>query len=29
VGGPFERVDMDILELPKTEKGNKYIMVVI
>ena len=27
VGGPFERIGVDILEMPKTEQGNSYIIV--
>ena len=27
VGGPFERIGVDILEMPKTERGNSYIVV--
>ena len=27
VGGPFERIGVDILEMPKTERGNSYIIV--
>jgi len=27
VGGPFERVGVDILEMPPTEKENRYIVV--
>ncbi len=29
VGGPFHRVGMDVLQLPLTEKGNKYVVVFV
>ena len=29
VGGPFQRVGVDILEMPQTAQGNRYIMVFI
>ena len=28
VVGPFERIGVDILEMPKTERGNSYIVVM-
>ena len=27
VGGPFDRVGVDVLHLPKTKRGNKYAIV--
>ena len=27
VGGPFHRVAMDILELPLTAQGNRYVLI--
>ena len=27
VGGPFHRVGVDVLQLPITESGNKYVVV--
>ena len=27
VGGPFHRVCVDVLQLPLTERGNKYVSV--
>ena len=27
VGGPFHRVGVDVLQLPLTEKGNRYVVV--
>ena len=27
VGGPFDRVGVDVLQLPKTRSGNKYVIV--
>ena len=29
VGGPFERVGVDILEMPLTESGNRYVVVFL
>ena len=29
VGGPFERVGVDILEMPRTERENRYIVVFV
>lgn len=29
VGGPFDRVGVDILEMPLTESGNRYVVVLV
>ena len=29
VGGPFERVGVDVLKMPKTERGNDRIVVFV
>ena len=29
VGGPFHRVGVDVLQLPLTERGNKYVIVFV
>ena len=29
VGGPFHRVGVDVLQLPLTESGNKYVVVFL
>ena len=29
VGGPFDRVGINVLQLPKTKRGNKYAVVFV
>ena len=29
VGGPFDHVGVDVLQLPKTKRGNKYAVVFV
>ncbi len=29
VGGPFDRIGGDIMEMPQTERGNRYVVVLI
>ena len=29
VGGPFERVGVDLMEMPQTMEGNRYVLVFL